>query len=255
MRQIERVPLSQETLGVLWERRCKVVDAGARPMKPGEREEAQYGEAKRLWKQKQNKAFDEIRSALRDDMAPGHGYCMYCEWSHGDTIDHYRPMEKYPTRAFEWDNYLWSCARCNSGFKKTQFPLDKDGLPLLINPTRDDPRAHLDFLPRSGKLEGRTPKGDETISILGFDRRGELDNTRAFAFRNVQRLIVNYEEACAKDDGTRALEIQHDLCCHPHASLLSVLVEILGKPGGTLLVQEPRCAAILAAYPQIRSWV
>jgi uncharacterized protein (TIGR02646 family) len=254
MRAIERAPLSQETLDVLWDRRCKVVAAGCKPMTPSEHKDAQYEEAKRLWKQRDNKAFDEIRHVLREDMAPGHGYCMYCEYSHGHTIDHYRPMEKYPLRAFEWDNYLWSCARCNSDFKKTQFPLDKDGLPLLINPTRDDPREHLQFTPRDGKIVGCTPKGEETVKVLGFDRRGELDKTRASAFRAIQRLVVYFAEACVKGDHARALKIQHDLCCHPHASVLSALIDLLESPGGAPFV-DADCAAVLAAYPEIRSWV
>lgn len=256
MMAIERVPLSAATMDFLWRRRLRVVEAGDKAARPSERQEAQYEEAKSLWQgsYKDNKAFDEIRATLKV-MAPGHQFCMYCEYDHGSTIDHFCPMERDPTRAFTWENQLWSCATCNSTFKGTQFPLDQNGAPLLINPTRDDPREHLAFLPRSGKLAGRTPKGDKTIKILGFDRRGNLDSTRSFAWRSMQRCLVSFDEACRSGDTVRALEAQRDLCLHPHASLLSLLIEILDKPGGALLVQEPRCAAILGAYPEIRGWV
>lgn len=262
MRAIERVPLSADTMDFLWKRRLRVVAAGEKAAPSSQREEAQdrrqaqYAEAQRLWggSYKDNKAFDEVRKVLREDMAPGHGYCMYCEYSPGSTIDHFWPMEKDPTRAFAWDNYLWSCSPCNSDFKGTQFPLDKSGRPLLVNPTRDDPREHLQFTPHDGKLVGCTPKGEKTIQILGFDRRGDLDSTRAFAFRNVQRLIIDYGDACAKDDSARALEAQRDLCCHPHASVLSALIELLESPGGARFVAS-RCADVLAAYPEVRSWV
>jgi uncharacterized protein (TIGR02646 family) len=262
MRAIKRVPLSVDTMDFLWKRRLRVVAAGEKAAHSSEREDAQarkkaqYAEAQRLWRgsYKGNKAFDEVLMVLREDMAPGHGYCMYCEYSHGSTIDHFWPMEKDPTRAFAWDNYLWSCSVCNSVFKGTQFPLDKRGLPLLVNPTRDDPREHLQFTPHDGKLVGCTPKGEKTIQILGFDQRGDLDRTRASAFRMAQRLIVDYGDACAKDDSARAREAQRDLCCQPHASVLSALIEILESPGGALFIDE-RCAAVLAAYPEIRSWV
>jgi hypothetical protein len=113
----------------------------------------------------------------------------------------------------------------------------------------------MELLPRFGKLKGLTPKGSKTIEILGFDRRGDLDRTRALAWRSVQRLLVSFDDACATGDWIKALEAQHDLCRQPHSSVLSVLINILDKPGGALLVQEPRCGAILAAYPEIRDWV
>ncbi len=256
MRKVDRLPLSEATLDFLWKRRLRIVEAGDKATRQSERQAAQYKEARELWggSYKSNKAFDEVRNALRD-MAPGHGYCMYCEYSHGSAIEHFEPMEKDPLRAFDWDNYLWSCSVCNSNYKGTQFPLDDSGLPLLINPTRDEPREHIEFSPRSGKLSGRTLKGDTTIDVLGFNRRGNLDNTRLLAWRSVQRCLVSYDEACTEGNSVRALEVQRDLCQHPHASLLSLLIEVLEKPGGALLVAERRCGPILAVYPEIKSWI
>ena len=69
----------------------------------------------------------------------------------------------------------------------------------------------------------------------------------------MQRFLVLYAEARANGDGACAVEIQQELCCHPHASLLSVLVELLETPGGALFV-DPRCASVLASHPEIRSW-
>jgi uncharacterized protein (TIGR02646 family) len=253
MREIVRVPLSAETIDFLWERRLRVVEAGDRAAQPGDREGAQQEEAARLWRLKENKAFSEIRAALCT-MAPGHEYCMYCEHSIGDAIDHFRPLSKYPTLAFSWDNYLWSCSICNSTYKAEQFPLDGRGLPLLIDPTRDHPRAHLAFSPHDGRLVGITPKGDKTVQVLGFDRRKNLDRTRAAAWRAVQRLVLDHDDACVKGDTTRAIEAQRDLCSHPHASLLAVLVELSTSRRGVACI-DPRCAAAIADHPEMRSWV
>jgi len=255
MRQVDRVPLSAATMDFLWERRLRVVAAGDKAP-PHQRTEAQYVEAEKLWQgsYKKNAAFNEIRDVLRA-MAPGHEFCVYCELDHASTIDHFCPMEKDPTLAFAWDNYFLSCFDCNSVYKRTQFPRDEKGVSLLVHPVRDDPREHLLFTPADGKVVGCTRKGAETVKVLGFDRRGNLDATRRSAWRNVQRLIVDYGEACAADDAGRALAAQHDLCCHPHASLLAVLVDVIDRPGGNLIVREPRCAGIVATYPEIRGWV
>src|SRR5262249_18195858 len=150
--------------------------------------------------------------------------------------------------------YLWSCSICNSNYKGEQFPLDPNGSPLLVDPTRDDPRVHLSFTPHDGRLVGRTSKGNKTIEVLGFDRRRNLDRTRSAAWRAVQTPLLAHEAACAKGDSTQAIEAQRDLCCHPHASLLSVLIELLESPGGATFV-DPRCAAVIQNHPEIRRWV
>lgn len=253
MRKIEREPLSEATIEFLWNRRLLIVKAGDN--NPRDRTGAQYQEANRLWNLKENRAFKEIKEKLRDVMAPGHGLCMYCEDSAGSTIDHFRPQAAYPTRTFEWENHLWSCFLCNTVYKGTQFPLDARGLPLLIDPTREDPKEHLTLAPYTGKLEARTSKGESTIQVLGFDRRGHLDKTRAMRWRSVQRVLVDFDDAVLRGDSRAAIEAQKDLCHYPHASVLNVLIETLAKPGGALLVQEKRCAGIIERYPEIRGWV
>jgi uncharacterized protein (TIGR02646 family) len=251
MRQIERLPLSDAAMEFLWQRRLLVVKAGEEA--PSQRTKAQYARASTLWNAKDNNAFKDIRAVLRS-MAPGHEFCVYCEHGHGSTIDHFCPMEEDPTLAFAWDNYFLSCFDCNSIYKRAQFPRDRNGVPMLVHPVRDDPRDHLQFTPTDGKVVGCTPKGDETVRVLGFDRRGNLDGTRKSAWRNAQRLLVDYADACVADDTARALAAQHDLCRDPHGSLLGVLIEFLDSPALASLVPEPRCAAILAAHPEIRSW-
>ncbi|MFS8064844.1 MAG: hypothetical protein ACMG6S_00605 [Byssovorax sp.] len=256
MKKVDRLPLSETTLDFLWKRRLRIVEAGDKAPRQSERRAAQYKEADDLWggSYKSNKAFEEIRTTLRA-MAPGHELCMYCEYIHGNAIEHFAPMEKYPTSAFAWDNYLWSCTDCNSKYKGTQFPLDERGLPLLVNPTRDEPREHIGVSPLSGKVTGLTAKGSRTIKVLGFDRRGYLEKSRSSAWRAIQHYLVSYDEACTEGDEVRAMVVKTDLCQYPHASLLSLLIEVLEKPGGALLVAERRCGPILATYPEIKSWI
>src|SRR5437016_3624190 len=39
--------------------------------------------------------------------------CMYCEDSCADEVEHFRPKDLYPEACFVWENYLFSCGRCN----------------------------------------------------------------------------------------------------------------------------------------------
>jgi len=116
---------------------------------------------------------------------------MYCEHSAGSDIDHFWPKEKYPGRAYTWENYLWACGICNSHFKGSKFPRDENGVPLLINPAEEDPREHLLLTPTTGTYVARTKKGEATMPVLGFDRRPALDRSRHDAWLAVQAHIVS----------------------------------------------------------------
>jgi 5-methylcytosine-specific restriction endonuclease McrA len=54
------------------------------------------------------------------------GKCAYCEGksshvAHGD-VEHFRPKDEYWWLAYCYDNYLYSCQRCNQEFKGANFP-------------------------------------------------------------------------------------------------------------------------------------
>lgn len=118
-------------------------------------------------------AFADVRDNLRH-MARPTARCMYCEDSQGTDIDHFRPKSTCPGFAFVWANYFLACSYCNSNEKRTQFPLDANGQPLLIDPVTDDPFVHLVFVEKTGYLSGITPHGTETEKVFGLNRRQEL---------------------------------------------------------------------------------
>lgn len=67
--------------------------------------------------------------------------CCYCEKyiekeGHEQAVEHFRPQapSMYPELRNEWKNLLHSCAWCN-GAKRSQFPLDEEGSPLLVDPS------------------------------------------------------------------------------------------------------------------------
>lgn len=123
-----------------------------------------------------------------------HGKCAYCEAKvqhvdHG-AVEHYRPKKAvtedpshpgYYWLAYDVQNLLPACGLCNEGGgKMNQFPLEGgthardaaavvDERPMLLHPYRDDPRKHLQFLPK-GMVKGKTPRGGETIRICRLRR-------------------------------------------------------------------------------------
>ena len=119
-------------------------------------------------------AHPQVVDALRDLF---HGKCAYCEskieavtWGH---VDHYRPKSRFPEKAFDWDNLLWACPRCNSGCKGDQFPEAPDGGPI-VNPCEDEPGDHLRFewdpVARLANVWGETERGRTTEDVLQLNR-------------------------------------------------------------------------------------
>lgn len=241
MRKLNRLPLSPETLTFIAERTQQVLQA------PDPRAEAQ-----RLWGLQDNKALKEIRAKL-EAMASGLQRCMYCEDSEGTDLEHFWPKALYPGRAFLWLNLLLACSRCNSNFKREQFPLDTSGAPLLIDPTVDEPREHLHLSPTTGKFTHRTPKGEESIQVFGLDR-DLLEKGRQDAWRVLQVLLVEYDTARSGEDALYAEELKTTICRHPFASVFVWLLECASHPQASRLVKSP-CLAVLRKYPDLKGWL
>ncbi len=177
---------------------------------------------------------------------------MYCEDSEGTDIDHFHPKSAFPARAFDWTNYLLGCSRCNSNFKRNQFPVDPAGNPLLIDPTRDDPTVHLLLVPDTGDFVPLTPKGVESIRVFGLDRQ-TLQLGRRNAWTTLNVLLEKFADAKRTLDVGQAGAIETAVRQHPFSSTLVHLLAISRKPGsGTAL--PPETEAALLAAPEIRTW-
>ncbi|MDT4292349.1 hypothetical protein RO575_22515 [Methylomonas sp. MO1] len=149
--------------------------------------------------------------------------CCYCEsifeaTSYGE-VEHYRPKgvispkkkgrKIYPGYywlAYDWDNLLYICKRCNRN-KSYYFPLEDESkrarnhnekieneLPLFVKPSVDNPLDHISF--RQDAIFGLTEKGKTTIEYLKLDRTGLFESRRncleAFhAFINVAKITFN----------------------------------------------------------------
>lgn len=226
MRQLHRATLSQPSLDKLAELTDRV-KADAKPR----------ARAKAMWKSKPKKAFDEIRTLL-EAMATGRARCMYCEDSLGTDIDHFRPKADYPELAFSWPNYLLACSHCNSNLKRNEFPVDAAGEPLLLDPTVDDPAAHLVFSASTGDFVADGPKGPESIRVFGLNddtspRR--LPTGRQQALVSLTALLKEYDREITGDPD-RAAEIRATVSDFPFSAVLHWMIRIANAPSGTVVL-------------------
>ena len=106
--------------------------------------------------------------------------CMYCCDSHATDIEHFWPKSPYPDRMFLWPNFLLCCTECGR-FKGDRFPVE-GGVPVLVDPSTDDPWQFLDFDPATGNIAARFDpgandwfnRGVKTVEVLQLDRREAL---------------------------------------------------------------------------------
>jgi uncharacterized protein (TIGR02646 family) len=167
----------------------------------------------------QNKTFKIVRATLTD-LCCGARRCMYCEDSCADEVEHFKPKDLYPEYVFVWENYLYSCGRCNvpknNKFaiysKRTGSFLDitrhknatvippEKGDAVLIDPRREDPLDFLEldlsgtffFLPRGRKRSRIYERAEYTIDILALNRRPELSKARHHAYRGYHAILEQY---------------------------------------------------------------
>lgn len=124
--------------------------------------------------------------------------CMYCSDSHGTDIDHFWPKAPYPERMFRWANLLLCCTDCGR-IKGTDFPL-RNGLPLLVDPTVEDPWLFLDFDPATGNIVARfkpdagvwEERGEQTVKVIELDRREALAAGYQKTFRRLSDRVTSF---------------------------------------------------------------
>lgn len=147
----------------------------------------------------------------------------------------------YHWLTYEWTNWLLACERCNSGWKKSLFPVAEDPhpcppeqgkkfTPMLLNPFGpEDPVGHLEFTergeiaPRSGSARGR-----ETIRTCGLHRESLRKQRKVFA-EDAYREIFWFRDAMKRPDHESAWKSVTRLLSmgakdHPHAGMVRCIV-------------------------------
>ena len=107
--------------------------------------------------------------------------CGYCERRPRGQVDHFKPKSKFPELVYEWDNWIFSCAECNSS-KQAKWP--KWG---YVDPCARSRQARPEtyfesdlltgqILPQSGLSQRRSRKAWQTIYDLNLNGPHHLKN-------------------------------------------------------------------------------
>ncbi len=168
-----------------------------------------------------------------------HDKCCFCEGKFSDNsfgdVEHYRPKKAYKKRtsntltypgyywlAYDWNNLMYSCEKCNRKYKRSDFPLDDETTRkpnhshlnflanedrLLINPMIEDPSLFITFneeipVPVNGSLKGAT-----SIKAYGLERLNEsrLENLKAI---KTALALVNIDETNAAEIARISVELK-----------------------------------------------
>ncbi len=102
--------------------------------------------------------------------AMSNGHCAYCQASVNDAgagaVEHFRPKSLFPTQAYEWGNYFYSCERCNI-FKSDKWPKRGE----YVRPDVGNPAVRFIFLPRGRvKAAAKDPEARNTVLDLDLNR-------------------------------------------------------------------------------------
>lgn len=120
--------------------------------------------------------FLPVIQALRSICGEGE-LCMYCSANEPSQVEHYQPLSVFPEKAFEYENYLWTCDICNR-HKGNRFPPDTEQGAIILNPLDDRVWDYFFLDEMYGHL---IPKFDvvadaymsravSTCSVIGIDR-------------------------------------------------------------------------------------
>ena len=131
------------------------------------------------------------------------GNCWYCERrcapasaadSRAETVDHFKPLHRFPELAYEWSNWIFSCQRCNGENKQDKWPAAGYVDPAAADEL-DYPERYFDYDLDSGHIVPRTDLSEkarqralDTINDLGLNKQDVQQRRLAWTRRIVADL-------------------------------------------------------------------
>jgi hypothetical protein len=206
---------------------------------------------------------NELKEALKDYdggkkvlFLKQHKKCAFCERRSvlsANSLEHFRPKgvawrhlpKEKPARidpgywwlTWTWENHLFSCHACNTGPKKSFFPLTPGSVtlpgptapykrkrlqpahvqtavetPLLIDPAAEDPLDHIQWKPINPKQarslwkwspKDLTPEGKATILVLGLLKQVDIVGNHLR-----DNVLARADAICALIDGGQHTQAQ-----------------------------------------------
>ena len=129
----------------------------------------------------------DIQNAL---FASSYHKCAFCECKPGESgyieVEHFEPKSLYPNLAFEWDNFLPSCRKCNEEKSDSDTRTNP-----IINPAIEDPEQLLTYSflrikPLAGS--GQERKAQHTIDVCNLNCE-RLYKARAALMKSITEYI------------------------------------------------------------------
>ena len=158
--------------------------------------------------------------------------CWYCErqcddvsGSFSPTVDHFRPLNRFPQLAYEWTNWVFSCRRCNVENKKDSWP-ESGYVDPCASEVTERPEQYFDYnadtrelIPKASLSSTARRKAFDTIHNLGLNeldvRYYRLDWTRTFMadlsdlpVSDRQALIESFTEQPVKYAGVTMMVVE-----------------------------------------------
>ena len=149
----------------------------------------------------------EYRSKLGERSG---GNCWYCErrcatdaedTGKSPTVDHFRPLKRFPGLVYCWSNWVFSCQRCNGNNKKDKWPESGYVDPGAAEESKR-PERYFDFdtdsgeiIPRPGLSSEARCMAQQTIEDLGLNKRDVLNER----FDWMRRFITDWEDLPSRD--------------------------------------------------------
>lgn len=168
-----------------------------------------------------------------------HDKCCFCEGKFSDhsfgDVEHYRPKKAYKKRgdkkltypgyywlAYDWNNLMYSCEKCNRKHKRNDFPLNNEATrkrnhlnanllsaedTLLINPNLEDPSIYITFNEEVPVAVANSLKGKTSIKAYGLERLNDarLENLKAI---KIALALINLNEGNAAEVNAAAAELK-----------------------------------------------
>ena len=225
---------------------------------------AKYQLASHLFRNKQNRAFSEVKAALAYASPPGRA-CYYCERDRYRDVEHIKPKRHYPEFCFEWANYVFTCTICNQDEKGDRYgiiqndgqliefdrswPDDSslpDGQHAFLDIRSEDPLEYLILDFETGRFVPVDESGIArqraiyTRDLLQLDS-DDLSRARrqaAAAYTNYLQIFAEAKEAGLLEEAHRILDEVLEL---PHPT---VFAEMLRQKGN-----HARLSKLLDALP------
>ena len=163
--------------------------------------------------------------------------CGYCERQFqtvGElqpSVDHFRPLSRCPILAYEWDNWVSSCQRCN--FTKADKWPQKGYVDPCAQDLSERPEEYFGYVPLTGEIVARASlnlqarrKAETMIDDL------ELNETRLreSRFRLISSFVQDLLLATPGPDRSDVIS-RYQEPSQPHAGVIAIFVEQLRRSG------------------------